>query len=401
MIKRCNAVGVRIYADAVINHMTGMPGIHYGSSGSPAFYDNTSYPAVPYNSDDFNKDCGIQDYNDPVQVRNCWLSGLADLNQNVEWVREKIVDYMNDLVDLGVAGFRIDAAKHMWPEDLENIYGRLKNLNTKHGFSSDARPFIYQEVIDLGSEGVKSSEYTHLATVIEFKYSNAMGMAFRGQIALKDLPSAIVTDWNMLPSQDALVFVDNHDNQRGHGAGGEAILSFKTPKQYKMATAFHLAFPYGIPNLMSSYDFSSSDQGPPHYSNGTVKSPSINSDGSCGNGWICEHRWRQIYGMIEFKNVVGDDADLDHWWDNGNNQIAFQRGNRGLIVFNGEANSDLDVKLQTSLPSGFYCDIASGRKNGYECTGNMINVECNGVVRIQIAANASDGFVAIHVGQKI
>ena len=33
--------------------------------------------------------------------------------------------------------------------------------------------------------------------------------------------------WGFLPDDDALVFVDNHDNQRGHGAGGEDILNYK------------------------------------------------------------------------------------------------------------------------------------------------------------------------------
>lgn len=57
---------------------------------------------------------------------------------------------MNKLVDIGVAGFRVDAAKHMWPADLKAIYDSVKNLNTAHGFTEGARPFIYQEVIDLG-----------------------------------------------------------------------------------------------------------------------------------------------------------------------------------------------------------------------------------------------------------
>lgn len=38
----------------------------------------------------------------------------------------------------------------MWSADLANIYNRLKNLNIDHGFLFGARPFIYQEVIDLG-----------------------------------------------------------------------------------------------------------------------------------------------------------------------------------------------------------------------------------------------------------
>lgn len=38
---------------------------------------------------------------------------------------------MNRLIDLGVAGFRIDAAKHMWPGDMQVVFGKLKNLRTE------------------------------------------------------------------------------------------------------------------------------------------------------------------------------------------------------------------------------------------------------------------------------
>lgn len=50
----------------------------------------------------------INNYNDPNQVRNCWLVGLPDLKVNTEYVRTQIVNYMNDLIGIGVAGFRID-----------------------------------------------------------------------------------------------------------------------------------------------------------------------------------------------------------------------------------------------------------------------------------------------------
>jgi hypothetical protein len=40
--------------------------------------------------------------------------------------------------------------------------------------------------------------------------------------------------WGFVPHGDALVFVDNHDNQRGNGAGGADILTYKTPKLYKV-----------------------------------------------------------------------------------------------------------------------------------------------------------------------
>lgn len=57
---------------------------------------------------------------------------------------------MNHLTHLGVAGFRIDAAKHIWPSDLKYIYSKLNNLNTEYGFPPNTKPYIYQEVIDRG-----------------------------------------------------------------------------------------------------------------------------------------------------------------------------------------------------------------------------------------------------------
>lgn len=58
------------------------------------------------------------------QVRNCRLVGLRDLKMGTSWVRDKIIEYMNALIDLGVAGFRVDASKHMWPGDCQVIFDR-------------------------------------------------------------------------------------------------------------------------------------------------------------------------------------------------------------------------------------------------------------------------------------
>lgn len=113
MLRRCNNAGVRVYADIVINHMTAINGV--GTAGSTSDPENRNYPGVPFSDEDFhNPMCGIQNYADPIQVRNCELAGLRDLNQTVPEVRERIVEMLNRLVDLGIAGFRFDAAKHMY-----------------------------------------------------------------------------------------------------------------------------------------------------------------------------------------------------------------------------------------------------------------------------------------------
>jgi len=72
----------------------------------------------------------------------------------------------------------------------------------------------------------------------------------------------------------------------------------------QMAVAFMLAYPYCFCRIMSSYFFNNTNDGPPHDADGSILSPIIYSDGTCGNGWVCEHRWRQIFNMVEFRNVV-------------------------------------------------------------------------------------------------
>ena len=72
----------------------------------------------------------------------------------------------------------------------------------------------------------------------------------------------------------------------------------------QMAVAFMLAYPYGYPRIMSSFFFEDPKQGPPHDEKYNILSPVINPDGTCGKGWVCEHRWRQIFNMVEFMNVV-------------------------------------------------------------------------------------------------
>jgi len=131
MVARCNAVGVRIYVDAIINHMSAVSGL--GSGGTQHNSGTKYYPGVPFSAFDFNdgkcrtSSGNIENYQDIYQVRDCKLVGLPDLAAGNEYVRQKIADYLNNLIDIGVAGFRIDAAKHMWPGDIQAILGKLKN----------------------------------------------------------------------------------------------------------------------------------------------------------------------------------------------------------------------------------------------------------------------------------
>jgi len=271
MVARCNAVGVRIYVDAVFNQLAAGGGTGTGGSS----FDGFNFPAIPFGANDFtprdscpSSNGDIQDYNNALQVRNCKLSGMPDVYQGSTYVRGKIAEFLNKLVSFGVAGFRFDASKHMWPGDLQAIVNSLDNLPTSAGFASGSRPFIFQEVIESDSEPIKAAEYFGVGRVTEFRYGRQLSNVFHGNTQLKYLVNW-GEGWGLMPSGSALAFIDNHDNQRGHGGGGPMI-TFRESRLYKMAVGFMLAHPYGAARVMSSF-----------FGNKTIKTVKIRT-----TGWV-------------------------------------------------------------------------------------------------------------------
>jgi alpha-amylase len=135
-----------------------------GTGTSGTAYEKYNYPGICSSSDFDNCTSAINpsDYtNDRWRVQNCELVGLADLDTCEEYVRGRIAAYLNDLLFLGVDGFRVDAAKHMAADDLADIKSRLSNPNA----------YWKQEVIHGAGEAVSPSEYLGNGDVQEFRYA--------------------------------------------------------------------------------------------------------------------------------------------------------------------------------------------------------------------------------------
>lgn len=416
MVTRCRRVGVDIYVDAVINHMTAGDGtgfdgtFFYGSNNSP--YTKYTYPGT-YTDHDFNR-CrhNIITYHDAWQVQNCELVGLADLDTGSAYVRNVIAGYLIELAQIGVRGFRIDAAKHIHPTDVEAIIARVNA-------AVDPDPYYFLEVIDHGSEAVRAGDYFYISEgqvdITEFNYQEKLSKKFLnapypgGHEKIAELRT-FGEAWGLLPSDKAVVFTSNHDTQRGHGSGG-IYISYQHGALNDLAHVFMLAWPYGYPSVMSSYAFDNStttgtDAGPPSDANGntTPVYPAGSDTPDCfnqtsGTGWVCEHRWRPIGNMVAFRNYTNAVVSIDNWWDNGHNQIAFSRGNLGFVVINREDNP-LHHTFQTGLPPGNYCNIISDDYDPVTCTcsGGPIIVDLNGQATISVAGFSA---VAIYGGARL
>ncbi|MGZ0145961.1 alpha-amylase [Kribbella sp. WER1] len=373
MVNSCHAAGVKVYVDSVINHMTGGSSGGTGSAGST--YSHYDYPGT-YQTQDFHH-CGrngnddIVNYNDRWEVQNCELVDLADLATETDYVRGRIAAYLNDLLSIGVDGFRLDAAKHIPATDIAAITSRL------------SRPaYIYQEVIYGAGEPITPDEYVGNGDVLEFRYGKDLAKIFNTEKL-----AYLKTFAEPLASDHAVVFTDNHDTQRGSG-----VLTFRDNGRYAMANAFMLAWTYGTPKVMSSYEYTSNDEGPPSTSTGQTV------DTTCfSNRWRCEHEWRVIANMVAFHNTVRG-TGVTEWWDNGNDAIAFGRGPKGYLVLNDESTALTGRSFHTDLPAGTYCDIFHGDYTPGHCTGPTYTVDASGWFQADVAA--TDG-LALHAGAKV
>ncbi|WP_350634773.1 alpha-amylase family protein [Pseudoalteromonas sp. GW168-MNA-CIBAN-0100] len=378
MVNRCSAAGVDIYVDTLINHMAAGSGT--GTAGNS--FGNKSFPI--YSPQDFHESCTINnsDYgNDRYRVQNCELVGLADLDTASNYVQNTIAAYINDLQAIGVKGFRFDASKHVAASDIQSLMAKV-----------NGSPVVFQEVIDQGGEAVGASEYLSTGLVTEFKYSTELGNTFRnGSLAWL---SNFGEGWGFMPSSSAVVFVDNHDNQRGHGGAGN-VITFEDGRLYDLANVFMLAYPYGYPKVMSSYDFhGDTDAGGPNvpvHNNGNLECFASN--------WKCEHRWSYIAGGVDFRNNTADNWAVTNWWDNTNNQISFGRGSSGHMAINKE-DSTLTATVQTDMASGQYCNVLKGElsADAKSCSGEVITVNSDGTINLNIGAWDA---MAIHKNAKL
>ena len=361
MVARCKAAGVGIYADAVINHMAGFAE-GTGVAGSP--FSEYDYPAVPYDYDDFHH-CGrnendrIENYGDLEEAQTCQLGTLDDLDTGKPGVQAKIATYLDDLLGLGATGFRIDAAKHIHHDELHAILQQV-----------GGHPFIYQEVIDRGGEAIRSADYLPDGYVTEFKYPATILDAFEhGNL---DALEGFWTQPGWLPGDKAIVFVDNHDIQRGHAFGDE-VVNYKDGRRYELAVAFMLAHPYGYPLVMSSYAFETDQDGPP------AMSP--HDDGGCGQAWVCEHRRELTIAMLKFREATLDAKDFS-WSVIDDGVLSIGRGDRGHALVN-TAEEPVDVVTQAMMIPGDYVDLVSGREAQVDEHGMLrLTIDPLGVIAI-------------------
>jgi alpha-amylase len=311
------------------------------------------------------------------------------------------------LARLGVAGFRIDAAKHIQQVELDSIFRVVDSTMTAE---TRSLPYYFLEVSSGSGEALSPHDYFGeayasggAADITEFTFVGVgdkfrqMGGQHISQLNPNGSPGNQFSEgaWGLMPSDKAVVFLQNHDTQ--HSCG----LSYRDGNVFRVANVWMLAQPYGYPSILSSYAFvcpSENSMGPPSDGNGwttPVACPSSWATVADGQ-WVCEHRDPYILGMVAFRRVVAG-SDENHWWDNGANAIAFSRGNKGFVAISREATA-VDTTITTGMAAGMYCDILTGGLVSATCVGTTLTVDSSNAIHFHLASNTA---VAIDAATKL
>jgi len=371
MIRRCEAVNVRVIIDTVINQMA----IGSGKGTDGSVFSNRVFPGIPLGPEDFHHkawsdtaNCDVTTYRSKHVVQYCDLDALPDICTGCPKTRAKLARYLRKLKSLGRnIGLRMDAAKHQDAFELRQV------------LDDAGQPWNFQEVIFGPGEAVHPRMYQTNGLVTEFRYQNTVGNIFKNPgLSLGSLASLGKDSWGMLPSKDAITFTDNYDSQRGGSP-----LNYKNGDLYYLFVQFTLATPYGYPKVLSGFSFANHDQGPPAY-----------PANACAGGWLCDHRKPEVANMVGWRITAGGNQISHAVSDKTGNHLAFARGN-AFVAFNRDEQESWHLLANTGLPEGTYCDITQSDEF---VTCPQLQVDKLGTAKLIVPPLKA---VAFHVGEKV
>ena len=283
----------------------------------------------------------IRDYNDRLQCTTGEMGGLPDVNTENPDFQAYYMQYVNDLLSLGVRGFRYDTAKHIGlpsdPKDPKSERNNFWDVATGREAANGiqlALPadslFIYGEVLQ--DRNVKETEYAEYMDLCASSYGHSLRKALENH----DVNAADLTDWHHPVDPAHLVtWVESHDTYCNANESADL-----TDDQIRAGWVWIAARQHGRPLFYSRPAGSTREN---YWGNNRV--------GARGND---EFFHPEVVAANKFrKDMKGYPEQLFFSEDGAIGEVA--RGSKGAAVVNF-TDSDRQVSIKTTLPAGKYTD---------------------------------------------
>jgi alpha-amylase len=99
---------------------------------------------------------------------------------------------------------------------------------------------------------------------------------------------------------------------------------------------------------------------------------------------------RGIVAMVKWHNYVGNAKRTNFYTDDAN-VIAFSKDAKGWAAFNNGTEAK-EIRVQTGLPAGTYCDIIHDKDSGKACDGRKVVVTSGGLATVTVGAKDAVAF---------
>lgn len=291
----------------------------------------------------------VKDYNDRMQC-TLWGSGaLPDVNTENPDFQKYYMQFVNELLGMGVRGFRYDTAKHIGvhsdPVDTasgvkENDFwdvatGRKSVKGVKLAVPYDDL-FVYGEVLQ--DRNVPEAEYAEYFG----QTASGYGYVLREMLEKGSANGLDIVNWHHTSAPEYLTtWVESHDTYCN--AHESAHL---TDDQIRTAYVFLTARQNGVPLFFSRPNGS----GP-----GNVWGDNVL--GARGND---EFFHPEVVAANKFRTAMNGEKEDIRLNDEGN-VILVNRGKKGAAIANISKLAQF-VDLPTSLPDGKYKDVVYGKE---------------------------------------
>ncbi len=279
----------------------------------------------------------IVDYNDRYECTTGKMGGLPDVNTENPDFQAYYMNYVNDLLSLGVKGFRYDTAKHIGlPSDPRDSLAERNNFwdvatgreavkGIRLAVPADSL-FIYGEVLQ--DKNVKEAEYAEYMNLTASSY----GHALRNVLEKGDFNADSLLIWHHPADGSKLVtWVESHDTYANqHESAG------LTDEQIRMGWVFLASRSQGTP-LFFSRPAGSTRQN--YWGNNRV--------GARGND---EFKHPEVVAANKFRQDMSGQPETITPSADGKS-VGIARGERGEVIINF-SNEPQTVDIKTPLPDG-------------------------------------------------
>lgn len=207
LCEEADKYGINVIVDAVLNHL--------GGGNSEQLNSNVkNYEPEIYNQNLIHTGVGFVDDSSAYKVIKGYQGGFPDIQTENQIVQDAALDMLKEYVDLGVDGFRFDAAKHIeTPSDTEELRSDYwdyvldnTSLYAEEKYNKDI--YYYGEILNTPGNSRSFSWYTDLFSITD----NRTGNNIRGAVNSKNVSQAASDVYLTGEDSDKLVlWAESHD----------------------------------------------------------------------------------------------------------------------------------------------------------------------------------------------